>query len=500
MFTVLKKPIVRWILFFTLLIGVYVFTRLISIGAMPIFTDEAIYIRWAQIGANDPAWRLISLTDGKQPLFSWVIMACLRFIEDPLVAGRMASVISGTLSLFAFPLLSYALLGTIVPGAVASLLYVLSPTALLYDRMALYDGLVAALFILNTALSILLARKVRLDVALLLGIGLGFAMLNKTSGFLSLYLLPMTLILFDWSKKDRIRRLLTWLGYVVVAGVVSQMMYAVLRLSPFLYIIAQKDALFVYPFKEWLQHPFTYLYGNLRGMINWFISYVSLPMIGAAVYATCRHDGKKWREVLLMLGYFVAPFLALAVFGKTLYPRYILFMTMPIVFLAAWGLWQWWKENRTYWGKLLVFIAVLPYIVASGWMLIDIRTAPLLKSDSSQYVNDWPAGWGVLEIASLLSEQSKKEKVTVYTEGTFGLMPYALEIYLSGNKNVEIIGIWPFPKTIPDDIRIKATERPVYLVMYQSQTDPAWPVEKVLSVAQGRNELIRMRLYKISAF
>ena len=58
----------------------YIFTRLYNILELPIFTDEAIYVRWAQIAKNDAYWRFISLTDGKQPLFVWVAMILMKVV------------------------------------------------------------------------------------------------------------------------------------------------------------------------------------------------------------------------------------------------------------------------------------------------------------------------------------------------------------------------------------------------------------------------------------
>src|SRR3989344_7532028 len=90
----------RGILWVGLLLGLYLLTRLTNLTQLPVFTDEAIYIRWSQIGAQDANWRFISLTDGKQPLFTWVIMALLRFVPaDPLFVGRLASVLTGAASL-----------------------------------------------------------------------------------------------------------------------------------------------------------------------------------------------------------------------------------------------------------------------------------------------------------------------------------------------------------------------------------------------------------------
>ena len=82
-----------------LLVILYLASRFYSILALPIFTDEAIYIRWAQIAKQDANWRFISLTDGKQPMFIWMMMISLRFIQDPLLAGRVVSVGAGLFTL-----------------------------------------------------------------------------------------------------------------------------------------------------------------------------------------------------------------------------------------------------------------------------------------------------------------------------------------------------------------------------------------------------------------
>ena len=58
----------------------YFLIRTTSLLSMPIFTDEAIYLRWAQTALNDASWRFISLTDGKQPMFIWVTMIFMKFI------------------------------------------------------------------------------------------------------------------------------------------------------------------------------------------------------------------------------------------------------------------------------------------------------------------------------------------------------------------------------------------------------------------------------------
>jgi len=99
-----------WLVIATIaLVILYFVSRLSFLTNLPIFTDEAIYIRWSQIGGRDPAWRFISLTDGKQPLFTWMVMAALRLFKDPLFAGRFVSIVAGFASAVGVWLLSFEL-------------------------------------------------------------------------------------------------------------------------------------------------------------------------------------------------------------------------------------------------------------------------------------------------------------------------------------------------------------------------------------------------------
>jgi len=490
------KGTIVWLLLLTL---VYFVTRLVNLTVLPIFTDEAIYIRWSQIGGQDAAWRFISLTDGKQPLFTWMVMASLRVFQDPLFAGRFVSVVAGVVSIIGLYFLAKEIFRKKTVGVFAGLLYLISPFALMYDRLALYDAWVAAFSIWNLYFAILLVRKIRLDIALVLAWTLGLGMLNKTSAFFSLYLLPTTLILFDWKDRTWKRKLLYWFAYVCIAGILSQVIYSILRLSPFFYIISQKDALFVYPFREWIHHPFTFLQGNWRGLFNWLYGYMTWPILIAA-YASFVLTGKKFWEKLLLFGWWLGPFLALALFGRVLYPRFILFMTMPLFILAASSfdaLFSVFKRKTVSW----IFILLLCFqsIYISGRVLFDIKTAPIVRADIGQLISDWPSGWGTNEVVGFLADEAKKGPLAIYSEGTFGLFPYALEIYLVKNPNIEIHGLWPLPLKIPQDMVQSATEKPTYFVSNFTQTKPDWPMQLLDVYPKANNYSVAMRLYRLES-
>lgn len=477
---------------FLLLFG-YVATRLVNLTKLPIFTDEAIYLRWSQIGAYDANWRFISLTDGKQPLFTWVVMALLRLIPgDPLFVGRLASVVTGAVSLVGMWFLAWELFKNRRIAFLSSFLYLVSPFSLVYDRMALYDSMVATFFIWNLYLAIRLAREVRLDLALIFGMALGAGMLNKTSGFLSMYLLPATLL---FVKRKYILR---WLTLVLVAGILSQIFYSILRLSPFFHMIRQKDAVFVYPLSEWLKHPFLFLQGNLSGLFDWLRGYLTLPIFVAS-FAPLLTFWKKPGEKLLLYFYWLAPFVGLALFGRVLYPRFIFFMAMPLLVLAGVTIdWLFTTLRVKLWKIVVAALLFLPSIWMNYFIITDPLHAPIPYADKGQYIDNWPAGWGVREVVAFLNIESQKGPVTLYTEGTFGLLPAAIELYFRDNQSVTIKGIWPLPQEIPLEIVESTTTMPTYLVVNQSAKDPKdWPLRFIARYQKGNREDRSLRLFQV---
>jgi 4-amino-4-deoxy-L-arabinose transferase-like glycosyltransferase len=253
---------------FISLFALYAFTRFYHLTTfLPIFTDEAIYIHWSQIALNDASWRFISLTDGKQPMFVWIALLLLKFFHDPLFAGRMVSVIAGFFSMIGMFFLGRELFKNTKIGLLSSLLYVLFPFALVYDKLAVYDSLVAMFMIWIYYFTVLLVRYVRLDLGMILGVIIGWGMLTKSNADFGYIMLPFSLLLFPFKKHWDRNRLFRWVVYAVTATVIANAMYQILRLSPFFYIIAQKNLTFIYSFHDWIREPFAFFIGNIKSLL-----------------------------------------------------------------------------------------------------------------------------------------------------------------------------------------------------------------------------------------
>src|SRR3990170_8374691 len=98
----MEKFIKEWkttIIFGVLIVILALGLRVYNLNSLPVFGDEAIYIRWAQVMRADPSLRFLPLSDGKQPLFMWSIIPLFKIFSDPLFAGRFLSVVSGLATL-----------------------------------------------------------------------------------------------------------------------------------------------------------------------------------------------------------------------------------------------------------------------------------------------------------------------------------------------------------------------------------------------------------------
>ena len=489
------KTILVW---FVLTIS-YFISRLINLKIIPIFTDEAIYTYWAQVALHDPANRFISLEDGKQPLFIWLAAISQKFINDPLVASRIVSVIAGFGSVIGIYILAKTLFGQ-KAAALASFLYIILPFTLLYDRLALFDSLLTMLGIWAVYFSIKMAQTQRLDLALINGGVIGLAIITKSTGIFYLYLLPVSLVLFNFKEKDRNLRLLKWFGFTLVTVFLSQIIYNSLRLSPLFYIIERKNMAFIRSFSQVIANPFLFFYSNINSIVSWVITYIGLPLFLIFIAVLIYGAVKKKLKIFYLLILILAPFFAEVFFNKVLYPRFVLFYFPYIIILLSFGIisiFDNFLKYRKYLILLVILFVLIPSI-NSFKLLTNPKEAKIADSDAGQYLNDWPAGYGVSEIVNILKVESQNQDIYVGTEGTFGLLPYALQIYFYDHHNVHIFGFWPVDtENLPAQIINIAKNQKTYFVFNENQKEITNPDLKFIEKYQKGKGNSYMRLYQL---
>jgi hypothetical protein len=86
-------------------------------------------------------------------------------------------------------------------------------------------------------------------------------------------------------------------------------------------------------------------------------------------------------------------------------------------------------------------------------------------------LDSWPAGWGINETVAFLQNEAKDGPIYVGTQGTFGLMPYALEIYLQDKPNIEIHSFWPVD-TVPLEVLEAAKTKKTFFIYNELEDIP----------------------------
>jgi hypothetical protein len=174
--------------------------------------------------------------------------------------------------------------------------------------------------------------------------------------------------------------------------------------------------------------------------------------------------------------------------------------TPIILILAGKGADELFLKLRNFWLGVSIFLLPVGYCL---FVLLQLVLTPatsfIPEADRTQYLNSWSAGFGVKEVREFLTRQNTDyPKVTIGVEGTFGLMPYALELYQKNYPGVVIKAYWPLPDNLPEELKLASKTGPVYFLVYQRQTIPKWTGQEVLSFRQGIG-VDRLRLYEVTA-
>jgi len=452
------------------LIVVYFVTRLINLTIIPVFCDEAIYIRWAQVMRAVPSLRFIPLSDGKQPLFMWLVIPFLKVFSDPLVAGRLVSVMSGFGTMVGIGLLSFVLFKNKLLSFLAALLYVITPFTLFFDRMALSDGLLSMFGIWFLLLAVLLIKQRRLDVAMGAGMILGLALLTKSPALFFALMLPLTISFVPFKSKIS-WKCLQLVGLWLVVYFLGFAIYNILRLGPEFHMIAIRNKDYVYSFSEIFKHLLSPLLGNLKSVAEWYWILLTPVIFLSGIFGICLLLKREFKVGPFLLLWWILPILGQSAIAKVFTARYILFSVPVFLIFVALALGKVvdnFKKNILF-IIFMTFILFIVPLIQDYFLLFKPQKAWLPQEEREGYLEMWTAGYGIEESAEYLREIAKSQKVLVGTEGFFGTLPNGLEMYLEGVPNITIIGIGQPVTEISPKLISGLTDSRVFLLVNDSR-------------------------------
>lgn len=447
----MTKNKIPWLLGLSLTtLAFFFFFRLFRLNEVPVFVDEAIYVRWSQVMRTEPTLRFLPLQDGKQPLFMWATIPFLKVISDPLIAGRLVSVLAGAGSLIGLGVLSYLLFTEVYIALFSSLIYAIIPFSMFFDRMALADSLLAMFGIWALIFAIKFAKTLKIEYAMFLGFAIGGGLLTKSPAMIFYPWALLTLIFFAGQSKLDKNNLGKILWGSFLALVISQAMYAILRLGVGFQMIGTRNQDYVYSVREVLGHPLVPLLENLQKTANWlFLLFTpTVLLLGVLGYL----NSKVRRQYFFLILISLTPLLFQAFMAKVYTSRYVLYAVLPLIPLAGLGLrWLVSRKGKLIQASIILFLSV-PLILTIVY-LFKPSIAPMSFDMRSGYFSEWTAGTGQKEVAEyLLAEEAKGNNIVVFTEGTFGTLPDGLQIYTEGHSNITIVGSTPNIFEIPSGL------------------------------------------------
>ena len=445
-----------------LILAFGLFLRQIRLESIPVFADESIYLRWAQIMRSVSTLRFLPLSDGKQPLYMWAVIPVFKVISDPLVAGRTLSAIAGLFTASGIGLASFLLFKKVRLSLIASFLWMILPYSVFFDRMALVDGLLAMFVIWTFVFSLLSFRHLRLDMAMIAGFCLGFAWLTKSPAVFIAVLLPTLILLQDRPLSPSV--LVKNAGLLLTTWIIGYSMYNILRLGPEFHMIAIRNADYIFPLSEILRHPLFPLIPHIKDVFRFFFNLMTPAGLALALFGVVAGRLSNFRPRLLLLIWWMVPLFAQAAVAKTVTARYFLYTLPFAVMFASLALEQIAARSKK------IFIPVLSALVilCLGYdylLIFSPQKAPLPRIERSGYLEEWTAGHGLKEVSAYLKEEAAKGPVLVGSEGFFGTPYDGLGMYLNNVPNIRVIGVGVWIDSLSDKLTNSLSDNKVFLVV-----------------------------------
>lgn len=487
------------------IIFLFFLTRLINLDHFPIFSDEGIYIRWAKTARHDASMRFISLTDGKQPLQTWLTIPFLKILPDnALLAGRLFAVFSGFFALIGILLLSFYLFGK-NSAYISSVLYIFTPFFLFFDRMALVDSMVNASYIWMFFLSIVLVTTLRLDIALIFGFFSGIFLLAKSSVFLFLI---NSFFAFIFLSKKREKLLKNFINFFILFALslsIAFLIYNVQRLSPYLHYVIEKNKTFVMTMDEFLKNPlavFSHNFQYIPYYVAHSVGYTSFILGLIGLYFI----GKKnfWLAFYILI-WLILPYSLMTFFMKLLSIRYVIFLAPLLIISASYFLNKLLFNKKHFYLKLFlivisyIFTLYFSYTIIFNFKNIPFPPLPAPSVDRGQYIEGWPAGWGIKEFIEEVRKKSYEKPVIIIAEGNFGMAGDVLDAHLKPNDKITIKAYWPLKEENLKENQAFFDSHYIYVFFsHQNKFPDNWPIKFIKKIEKpgGKSQFYIFKLTK----
>ena len=445
-------------------------------GSLPIFGDEAIYLRWAQLIREGHWW--ISLIDPKPPLHFWLIAAFYNWAHDPLLASRLISVACGVLSI---PALAAAcneiasLARAPAPsgrtlGLVACVLAIFCPFLNFYQRLGTAD----ALFILEMLLAVwlslrwarlLAAQKSAWPTAIILSLAMASAMMTRQGLSYVLWAMPPFALLLNLPRP---RLLFNAILQLVVAGIIALVIWTPYLTADFHRFAAERGGtagelktriLYQNQFTDSAKSRVDILRWNAtcvfiptwnadgQAETGWLYLYLTWPVYFASLAGfVWLAFQRQWKLLSFLVLWCVLMLGVPLALGAVLRSRYTVAGVPPLLIAASYFILELLGlalSVRRQWIGWCIAAALFAGVILLPLMEIAKQgtawwNQTLTREDRYQHITGWTAGTATMEAIGFIKNFAARSPIVVITNDGWGTPADAEWVYLSGIPNVTL--------------------------------------------------------------
>lgn len=462
---------------------------------LPVFADEAIYIRWAQLMIDD--WRqylFFPLNDGKGPLFFWLLVPWQFIFADQLFAGRFLAVLIGLVQILSLKALSKTLGAKPWVQWLTMLFGSILPFWFFHHRLALTDSLLTLTLTWTTIATLQLIKAKpgkKFKWLLLAGLSLGAGLWTKLPAVLFIPIIFILGIFGGTKKKNNLLNLL-WAGLVVLFG---GLIFSSLKLHPAFSQLFGRGSDFLFPWQKVVfEEAWRETVINLPNYLHYFGRYFTWPILIFSLLGLVlpphkirRQQWLLWLSTILFAG-------PIAILGRVVYPRYFMPISVFVTVSAGLSFQQLWQLINLAQIKkwLRTIIAVLMFI-AFSWTVFKAAQfiyaawtnpakLPLVSADQEQYLYKWSAGYGVKPSVEYIQQLAQNQSVAVATEGSFGTLPDGALLYFHRTNvdNIYLEGVGYPVKGLTKKFLERAQDFDrVFLLVNSHRLDLDLPLERL---------------------
>lgn len=255
------------------------------------------------------------------------------------------------------------------------------------------------------------------------------------------------------------------------------------RISSAYFLFDRKNQEFQRPLQELLANPIGLTYSNLRAFAESIYYYYTLPLFVTGLLAFVILLWKKPKTAILLLLLWAIPIGIFAAVGRIIFSRYIL-LTVPYFLLALAFAFDWafaQKQKVLTLATICILLCILVLPLKSAFFIItDPTRVALPPTDYSQYIADHSSGYGLEEVYQVIDSELAKGNVTIVTQGTFGIYPYAFNLRYWNNPHVTILPRWPLNVQEPQIIEANKASKTLIILKDYTAIPPEMPVTQVI--------------------